>query len=77
MATISFIIPDKVQSAFEKAFVDHDKDAIIAELMRRAVREHYLQKSRDNLFRQVTSARSRRPTLTTAELHKARNAGRP
>ena len=76
MVTIRFTIPDEVQAAFEKAFADHHKDAIIAELMR-AVRDHHLQNRRESLFRQLTAARYRRPTLTTAELQKNRNAGRP
>jgi hypothetical protein len=77
MATISFTVPDDVKEAFDKTLADHDKDAIIADLMRRAVRDHQLQKRREYLFRQLTSDRSRRPTLSTAELQKVRGAGRP
>jgi hypothetical protein len=77
MATVNFSVPDDVKETFDKTFGDQNKSAIIADLMRRAVRDHHLQKRRESLFRQLTAARSRRPTLTTAELQKARTAGRP
>ena len=77
MATVNFSVPDDVKETIDKTFGDQNKSAIIADLMRRAVRDHQLQKRRENLFRQLTVARSRRPTLTTAELQKARTAGRP
>jgi metal-responsive CopG/Arc/MetJ family transcriptional regulator len=77
MATVNFSVPDDVKEAFDKTFGGQNKSAIIADLMRRAVRDHHLQKRRENLFRQLTAARSRRPTLTAAELQKARTAGRP
>jgi hypothetical protein len=77
MATVSFTIPEEVKEAFDKAFADDDKDAIIADLMRRAVRDHHLHKRRETLFRQLTNDRALRPTLSTAELQKIRSAGRP
>jgi metal-responsive CopG/Arc/MetJ family transcriptional regulator len=70
MATVNFSVPDDVKETFDKAFGDQNKSAIIADLMRRAVREHELQKRREELFRQLSSARSRRPTMPD-------NAGRP
>jgi hypothetical protein len=77
MATVNFSVPDAVKAAFDRAFGDRNKSAIIAELMRRAVREEQLRRRREKLFRKLTAARSRRPSMTTDEISKARNAGRP
>lgn len=77
MATVNFSVPDEVKEAFDKAFGDHNKSAVIAELMRRAVREQQLQKRREQLFRQLSRGRAHRPSFTNAEVHKVRNTGRP
>ncbi len=60
MATVNFSVPDEVKSAFDEAFGDQNKSAVIAELMRRAVRELELQKRRKQLFNRLTTARARR-----------------
>jgi hypothetical protein len=61
---------------FDKAFGDQNKSSIIAELMRRAVRERKLQIRRERIFRQFSAARSRRPSFTSEEVRKARSAER-
>ena len=77
MATVNFSVPDAVKTAFDKAFGDQNKSAIVAELMRRAVREQLLQTRREQLFRQLTAARSLRPSVTSEETRSARATGRP
>ena len=77
MATVNFSVPDDVKAEFDKAFGDQNKSAIIAELMRRAVRERQLRIRRERLFRQLNSARRRRPTFTAAEALRSRAIGRP
>lgn len=77
MATVNFSVPDAVKTAFDKAFGDQNKSAIVAELMRRAVREQLLQTRREQLFRQLTAARSLRPSVTSEETRRARATGRP
>ena len=77
MATVNFSVPDDVKSAFDKAFGDQNKSAIIAELMRRAVYERQLQSRRERLFRQLGNARPGRPTITTDDIDKARSLDRP
>jgi hypothetical protein len=77
MATVNFSVPDEVKAAFDKAFGDENKSSIIAELMRRAVRERQLQIRRERLFRQLSSARAKRPSLTGEEVRRARVAERP
>jgi hypothetical protein len=40
------------------------------------VREHQLQKRREQLFHQLTAARSRRPPASNDQIRKARRTGR-
>jgi len=76
MATVNFSVPDEVKDAFDKAFGDQNKSAVIADLMRRAVREQQLEKRREQLFHQLSSGRARRPSFTNEQVHKARITGR-
>jgi hypothetical protein len=77
MATVNFSVPDDVKMEFDKAFGEQNKSSIIADLMRRAVRERKLQIRRERLFRQFRVARSSRPTFTSEEVRKARSVERP
>ncbi len=77
MATVNFSVPDDVKMEFDKAFGKQNKSSIIADLMRRAVREHKLQIRRERLFRQFRVARSSRPSFTNEEVRKARSVVRP
>jgi hypothetical protein len=77
MATVNFSVPDEVKAEFDKAFGDQNKSSIIAELMRRAVRERQLQIRRERLFRQLSSARVNRPSVTSGEVRRTRAAERP
>ncbi len=77
MATVNFSVPDEVKAEFDKAFGDQNKSAIIAELMRRAVRERQLQIRRERLFRQLSGARRKRPSFTSEEVRRSRAAERP
>jgi hypothetical protein len=76
MATVNFSVPDEVKIEFDKAFGDQNKSSIIADLMRRAVRERKLQIRRERLFRQFRIARSGRPTFTSEEVRGARSVDR-
>jgi hypothetical protein len=76
MAIVNFSVPDEVKMEFDKAFGDQNKSSIIADLMRRAVREHKLQIRRERLFRQFRVARSGRPTFTSDEVRRARSVER-
>jgi metal-responsive CopG/Arc/MetJ family transcriptional regulator len=76
MATVNFSVPDEVKEAFDKTFGDQNKSALVADLMRRAVHEHQLQKRREQLFRQLSAVRPRRPRVSNAEIQKTRAANR-
>jgi hypothetical protein len=76
MATVNFSVPDEVKEAFDQVFGDQNKSAVLAELMRRAVREHQLQKNREQLFRQLSNSRACRSSVSNDQIKKARTAGR-
>jgi len=65
MATVNFSVPDEVKAEFDKAFGHQNKSSIIAELMRRAVRERQLQIRRARLF------------FTSEDVRRTRAAERP
>jgi len=77
MATVNFSVPDDVKAEFDKTFGDQNKSAIIADLMRRAVAERELQVRRGRVFRQLSSARASRPSLSGEEIRKVRATHRP
>ena len=77
MATVNFSVPAEVKAAFDKAFGDQNKSSIIAELMRRAVRERQLQVRRERLFRRLSSVPRKRLSFTREEIRRARAAERP
>jgi hypothetical protein len=76
MATVNFSVPDDVKADFDKAFGGQNKSSIVADLMRRAVREHQLQIRRSRVFRQLSSGRATRPSFSSEEIRKARAADR-
>jgi Arc/MetJ family transcription regulator len=77
MATVNFSVPDEVKAAFDKAFSGQNKSAVVAELMRRAVRESVQRARREQLFRQLSNARGSRGSVSALEVSAARTAGRP
>jgi hypothetical protein len=76
MATVNFSVPEDVKKAFDRAFKNRNKSAVIADLMRRAVADEERRAQRAELFRQLTERRSRRPSATGAQARAARTAGR-
>ena len=76
MAIVTYSVPDEVKAAFDKAFEGQNKSGVVAELMRRAVREAGLQRRRQALFQRLAAARTHRPSVTPAQLRRARAAGR-
>lgn len=77
MATVNFSVPDEVKVAFDRAFGDQNKSAIIADLMRKAVADANRRKQREGIFRKLTQRRAQRPSMTNEEVQAARIAGRP
>ena len=77
VVTISFRVPAAVKAAFDKTFSRQNQSAIIAELMRRAVREHEAQARRERLFQQLATGRASRPSVSAADIRRARTTDRP
>ncbi|HEY7672987.1 MAG TPA: hypothetical protein VIC71_12270 [Gammaproteobacteria bacterium] len=77
MAIVNFSVPDDVKKAFNRAFRDRNKSAIIADLMRQAVADVEKRQVRAELFRTLTERRKGRPTVTAERIHAARVDGRP
>lgn len=77
MATVNFSVPDEVKKAFDRAFKDSNKSAVIADLMRKAVADVDRQKRRAALFRSLTERRDARPHASDSEIRATRTAGRP
>jgi len=76
MATVNFSVPDDVKKAFDRAFRNTNKSAVIAELMRRAVADSELRKRRAELFTILTERRRSRPGASNAQIRAARATGR-
>lgn len=76
MATMNFSIPDDLKEAFNAAFEDENKSAIIAGLMRRAVEERQRKASGEALLDQMRRLRAMGPSFTSDEIRKAREEGR-
>ncbi len=77
MATVNFSVPDEVKAAFDRAFGDQNKSAIIADLMRKAIADAGLRQRRQEIIRRLTERRAARPASSAAETRAARRAGRP
>ncbi|UZR30465.1 hypothetical protein [Methylococcus mesophilus] len=76
MATVNFSVPEDVKNAFNEAFKNQNKSAIIAELMREAVeRAARKQRSADAIDR-ILERRRHAPAVTDEELRAAREEGR-
>lgn len=76
VATVNFSVPDEVKRAFDRAFRDQNKSAVIADLMRRAVADVDRRKQRVELFRLLTERRSKRRAASNSDVRAARDAGR-
>jgi hypothetical protein len=74
MATVNFSVPDEVKAEFDNVFGDQNKSAVIATLMRRAVKEHKQQLRRRKLFNELS--RVKRKLATDEVIKKTRAADR-
>lgn len=77
MATVNFSVPDDIKAAFNEAFANRNKSAVIADLMREAVeRERRRERSNEAIAR-LLARWSFAPKASDDELRTAREAGRP
>ena len=84
MATMNFSIPDDVKEAFNEAFKDENKSAVLTSLMKRAIEERRrfgTEEERDARFeaamKRIDEMRRGSRTYTDEEIRKAREESRP
>lgn len=77
MATVNYSVPDEVKLAFNKAFADQNKSAVIAELMREAVERARRRKRSNDAIARILARREFAPVLSKDEFTAFREEGRP
>ena len=77
MATVNFSVPEDVKRAFNEAFADQNRSAVLTRLMRQAVAELRRAQRRAAAVDAMLRLRRRQRPVTDRELHRARRAGRP
>lgn len=77
MATVNFSVPDEIKEAFQEAFANENRSAIIARLMQEAVEERKRQQRRAAAIDALLDLRRRTAPVGDKEIARARRAGRP
>lgn len=82
MSTMNFSIPEDVKEAFNEAFKDENKSAVVTDLMRQAVERKRVTDrlaKRDTTFRERVLRRiaESKKTYSSGEIRKLRAEGRP
>lgn len=77
MATVNFSIPDDVKEAFQEAFANENKSAVITRLMRQAVEERRREQRRSAAIEALLDLRRKQKPVSDAEIARARQVGRP
>ncbi len=76
MATVNFSVPEDVKDAFNEAFKDQNKSAIIADLMREAVERQERRNRHVDAIDRILARRKHAPSMTEEEFRQAREEGR-
>ncbi len=77
MATVNFSVPDEIKEAFQEAFANENKSAVITRLMRQAVEEKRRTQRRSAAIEALLDLRRKQKPVSDAEIARARQAGRP
>ena len=77
MATVNFSVPEDVKRAFQEAFANDNKSAVIARLMQQAVEEKKRQQRRAAAIDALLDFRRQQGPVSDAEIARAREADRP
>lgn len=73
MATVNFSVPEDVKNAFNEAFKNQNKSAIIAELMREAVERAARKQRHHEAARSLLALREKMTPVTVEAVQAARN----
>ncbi len=71
MATISFSVPEDIKQAFQEAFANDNKSAVIARLMQQAVEEKKRQQRRAAAIDALLDFRRQQKPVSDAEIARA------
>ena len=77
MATVNFSVPDEIKEAFQEAFANENRSAIIARLMQEAVEDRRRQQRRAVAIDALLDVRRKATPVSDKEIARARRAGRP
>ena len=77
MATVTFIVPDDVNDAFNATFADVNKSAVIAALMSEAVERARRKQASDRAVDAILARQRRAPVYSASELLRSRMRNRP
>ena len=77
MATVNFSVPEEIKQAFQEAFANDNKSAVIARLMQQAVEEKKRQQRRAAAIDALLDFRRQQKPVSDSEITRAREADRP
>lgn len=77
MATVNFSVPEDIKEAFQEAFANENKSAVIARLMQQAVDEKRREQRRAAAVDALLDLRRKQRPVSNAEIARARKLGRP
>lgn len=77
MATVNFSVPEDVKQAFNEAFQDQNKSAIIADLMREAVERAQRRQRQSAAIDRILELRAQTAPVSSEAIRAAREEGRP
>ena len=77
MATVNFSVPEDVKQAFNEAFGDQNKSAVLTRLMRQAVEEQRRTQRRAAAIDVLLKLRRRQRPVTNRVVREVRKSGQP
>lgn len=77
MATMNFSVPEDLKAAFNEAFADQNKSAVVSQLMREAIARAQAQRRSQSAADRLLARHGKAAQRSAATLAKSRIAGRP
>ncbi|MDZ4790239.1 MAG: hypothetical protein SGJ17_03380 [Hyphomicrobiales bacterium] len=85
MTIMTISLPDEVKEAFDRAFEGEDKNAVVTQILQRAILEKSASANRydretiptNDLVEEFRKLRERMPSISQDEIRRIRNEGRP
>ncbi len=77
MSIVNFSVPEDIKVLFNATFEGQNKSAIVADLMREAVKRASSQQRSREAYARILESRKTAPAVTQAQFRTAREEGRP